>query len=121
MVEDYFSEIIPKADSALLLDLDDTQARHQLADEIDEINERYWEHDDWPSEAEIVDWSFNRSQGDRTWVVEGEDIADAVYDLEFATEFLAEELRGSDGERLESAWRQTEAAIADARSILTGR
>lgn len=121
MVEDYFADIIPAAESALLVDLDDPQDRQQLADRIDGINERYWTDSDWPSESEIEGWMFNRTQGDRTWVVEGDDIADAVFDLEFATEWLADELRGQDDDRLERAWSDTERAIADARAILTGR
>lgn len=48
------------------------------ADTLTEINYRYWT-DEFPDDKKIEKWKIKRSRGGQDWVINGRELADAVY------------------------------------------
>lgn len=116
MVRGYIEDQVPAVDSAQLLG-SESEAR-ELADRIDAINRRWWDDPGWPSESDMTGWRIRMTQGDQEWSLDGEEIADAVFDLEFASDWLAEALRGEHPEP-EAAGRAAREAVDAARRLIS--
>lgn len=119
LVTQWADEVSPAVEAAATLDASATDQRHDAADTIAAINDAYLERDDWPED--IAGWGVNLTQGDRTWQVDGEDLAPAVADLADASDWLSEQLRGDDAQELVYAQEDAQAAVSNLRAILTGR
>jgi len=99
-VENYASEIIPTIEIAvywLTLWEEDTTNEALLgelkesSDEINEINDRYWT-DEFPEYEEVEGWMLKRSRDDEEWVVDGKELAPAVWNVEDDSAWLAIDL-----------------------------
>ncbi|MFW6130293.1 MAG: hypothetical protein ACOC56_03840, partial [Atribacterota bacterium] len=62
------------------------------ADEITKINAHYWT-DEFPDDREVEKWKIKMSRGDKEWLIEGEELADAIWDVEFDSDWLSEALQ----------------------------
>jgi hypothetical protein len=99
-VENYASEIIPTIEIAvywLTLWEEDTTNEALLgelresSDEINEINDRYWT-DEFPEYEEIEGWRLERGRDDLEWIVEGKELAPALWNVEDDSARLAIDL-----------------------------
>jgi len=99
-VENYASEIIPAIEIAvycITLWEEDTTNEALLgdlkksSDEINEINDRYW-NDEFPEYEEVEGWMLKRISGDEEWVVDGKELAPALWNVEDDSAWLAIDL-----------------------------
>lgn len=71
--------------------------REELASHTEELERIFDAAEQLPAEQEIESWGINMSRGDRDdphteWVIEGEELADAVNDLHAAVGYLADDI-----------------------------
>ena len=99
-VENYASEIIPEIETAVFLmalwEEDKTNEAllgdlKESSDGINEINERYWT-DEFPEYEEVEGWMVERIRGDEEWVVDGKELAPALWNVEDDSDWLAIDL-----------------------------
>jgi translation elongation factor EF-1beta len=116
-IRQYADDIIPVIDVALYNFISWTenvnnekllQNIKDSADEIAKINSQYWT-DEFPDDRDIEKWKINMSRGNEEWVVEGEELADAIWDVEFNSEWLSEALKevyeaGGDLAKIRTEW-----------------
>lgn len=88
-IKDYASEMIVAIDFAYN-DIRDGNGDtiDDYAAEIKEINFRHF-NDDFPGE-EIQEWMIKMTGGGQEWTIEGEDLYNAVYDLHWNSDLLAD-------------------------------
>jgi len=97
VVEDYSNEIIPAVEFAVYMvevwavdqTADNFNDLYEAALDIEDINAIYWADDKIPS-YDIDEWHIMMSRGDQEWEVVGEELADAIYDVEWHSHWLAE-------------------------------
>ena len=96
LVDAYAEEIIPALDVAIFLfgvwaqDTTDEEVLINLQEsmvKLQTIEEKHWA--DMPEYNEIKTWMYNRSIGENKWVVDGEELAEAVYGISNAAMDMA--------------------------------
>ena len=96
-IDAYAEEMIPATISSLYsltvwseapkdqTTLDDLQTK---AGQIRKINKQYWT-EEMPGKQEIETWRIERENQEEKWVIEGEKLAEALFDLKEASSSLA--------------------------------
>ena len=99
-VENYASEIIPTMEIAVywLTQWEEDTTNEALlgelkesSDEINEINDRYWS-DEFPEYEEVEGWTLKRGRDGLEWIVDGKELAPAVWNVEDDSACLAIDL-----------------------------
>lgn len=95
-VESYSEEAITTVDQAIYevsSSGEITDDALEYATKLHAINQKYWEDGELGNaydDSEISSWMIKRSRGNEEWVVDGDELSGAVYDVESDVGFLAE-------------------------------
>ncbi|MCM3488777.1 hypothetical protein M3689_05580 [Alkalihalophilus marmarensis] len=113
-IQEYANDIIP----VMSLAVDDPS--EEYANQINEINAQYWEGSTFNGipDTEIEDWLINMSRGDNEWTIEGEELADMLYDIQESSSWLAEEI---EAESVDQSARAAQDTIQETNRILGGQ
>lgn len=113
-VREYADAIVPATEVAIL------EPTEENASRIDEINNQYWQDSTFMGieDTEIEGWLINMSGAGGEWNIIGDDLADMLYDLEFSSDWLTDEIYEGEVERSAVVAQE---AINEARRILANQ
>lgn len=124
-VRSYAEEMIPAIDASLMYidawaneqDENSVLKVHEQAEEVESIKDDYW--DGYAIKGyeleEIDEWMVNVSRGETSWTIDGEELADALYEVHSNSEVLAERMRiiEEDADSIDADELQRLASIMD--------
>ena len=124
IVTDYAEEAIEAIDSTILEIV--AQAENEelneealaYAERLRSINDRYWEKGklgDVYGDEEISSWDIKMSRGNQEWHVDGDELSEAIYNVEADVDFLANEIESVYEEPTEDNVSRLATAIEYAR------
>ncbi|NGP45966.1 hypothetical protein G4V62_13790 [Bacillaceae bacterium SIJ1] len=96
-VNNYADEMIPLVEETnfeLIAQIENEQlneSAEEYADKIKSINDNYWKDGSIAgiSEEELEEWQIKMSRGNMEWDIQGEDLADTLYELNADSDYLA--------------------------------